>query len=122
MVGPIITKPFSPILEAGVTELIGVDEQVDQNDYSGSVEVDVSPGSQPSSGVIRSMAFYETEDGTGALNDPAGTLYILDRHDRHILRAETDLRMVCVFTPPLTGNEVHDENGVYPLLTPSGGS
>lgn len=46
-----------------------------------------------------------------------GTMYILDKHDRHVLRAETDLRMVCVFTPPLTGGEVHDEDGVYPLLT-----
>ena len=25
--------------------------------------------------------------------------------------------MVCVFNPPLTGREVHDERGVYPLLT-----
>jgi L-ectoine synthase len=23
---------------------------------------------------------------------------------------------VCVFNPPLTGREVHDENGVYPLV------
>lgn len=45
-----------------------------------------------------------------------GTMYALDRHDRHILRAITDLRMVCVFTPPLTGGEVHDEDGSYPLL------
>jgi len=45
-----------------------------------------------------------------------GSMYALDRHDRHILRAITDLRMVCVFTPPLTGGEVHDEDGSYPLL------
>jgi L-ectoine synthase len=25
--------------------------------------------------------------------------------------------MACVFNPPVTGREVHDENGVYPLLT-----
>jgi L-ectoine synthase len=24
--------------------------------------------------------------------------------------------MICVFNPPLTGREVHDEEGVYPLL------
>jgi len=46
-----------------------------------------------------------------------GTLYALDGHERHVLRAETDLRMVCVFSPPLVGPEVHDEHGVYPLLT-----
>jgi len=46
----------------------------------------------------------------------AGTVYALDRHDHHILRAETQMRMVCVFNPPLTGYEVHDKNGAYPLL------
>lgn len=45
-----------------------------------------------------------------------GTMYALDKHDRHILRAITDLRMVCVFTPALTGQEVHDEEGTYPLM------
>lgn len=45
-----------------------------------------------------------------------GTLYTLDGHEKHILRATTDLRMMCVFTPALTGQELHDENGTYPLL------
>ena len=44
-----------------------------------------------------------------------GTFYCLDGHERHRLRAETTLRMMCVFTPPLTGDEVHDEDGAYPL-------
>lgn len=44
-----------------------------------------------------------------------GTIYILDKHDRHILRATTEMQMACVFNPALIGNEVHDENGVYPL-------
>ncbi|HLS86697.1 MAG TPA: ectoine synthase [Burkholderiales bacterium] len=47
-----------------------------------------------------------------------GILYALDKHDRHHLRAKTPLRLVCVFNPALTGREVHDENGVYPLLEP----
>ncbi len=46
-----------------------------------------------------------------------GTMYLLDSHEHHTLRASTDLRMACVFNPPVTGREVHDENGVYPLLT-----
>ncbi|MBB4286838.1 ectoine synthase [Roseospira goensis] len=47
-----------------------------------------------------------------------GMLYVLNGHERHKLRGGTqDMRMVCVFTPPLTGREVHDENGVYPVLT-----
>ncbi|MFQ5477545.1 MAG: ectoine synthase [Candidatus Binatia bacterium] len=45
-----------------------------------------------------------------------GTMYALDGHERHVLRAITELRMVCVFDPPLTGKEVHDADGVYPLI------
>lgn len=45
-----------------------------------------------------------------------GTLYALDGHEKHLLRANSQLRMVCVFNPPLTGSEVHDEEGVYPLI------
>ncbi len=46
-----------------------------------------------------------------------GTLYLLDGHEKHTVRAKTDLRMACTFNPPVTGREVHDENGVYPLIT-----
>jgi L-ectoine synthase len=65
-------------------------------------------------------------EGEGTLEDAetgevhqisAGTVYALDRHDRHVLRATTQMRMVCVFNPPCTGKETHDENGTYPLLT-----
>ncbi|MDW3215958.1 MAG: ectoine synthase [Ilumatobacteraceae bacterium] len=45
-----------------------------------------------------------------------GTVYALDEHDRHALRVFEDFRCVCVFNPPVTGREVHDEHGVYPLL------
>lgn len=45
-----------------------------------------------------------------------GTMYALDGHEKHHLRAKTDLRVVCVFNPALTGKEVHDEQGTYPLL------
>jgi L-ectoine synthase len=44
-----------------------------------------------------------------------GTIYVLDQHDRHLLRAKTPLKLACVFNPPLHGKEVHDENGVYPI-------
>ncbi|MHA7582828.1 ectoine synthase [Paenibacillus vandeheii] len=47
-----------------------------------------------------------------------GMMYALDRHEKHYLRARSQMRMVCVFNPPLTGTEVHDEEGTYPLLTP----
>ncbi len=43
-----------------------------------------------------------------------GTIYALDRHDKHVLRATTTMRMVCVFNPALMGKEVHDASGAYP--------
>jgi len=43
-----------------------------------------------------------------------GTLYALDQHDRHYLRASKDMRILCVFNPPLTGREVHLADGSYP--------
>lgn len=42
-----------------------------------------------------------------------GTMYVLDKHDRHIIHAHTDLRFICIFTPALTGEERHDEEGSY---------
>ena len=68
-------------------------------------------------------AVYLTE-GAGEIEDlktgevhalEKDTIYALNDHDRHILRANkgTHMRMVCVFNPPVTGNEVHDEDGAY---------
>ena len=42
-----------------------------------------------------------------------GTLYALNEHDRHTLRATEELVMACVFNPPVTGDEVHREDGSY---------
>lgn len=64
-------------------------------------------------------------EGSGELEDletgrrypiAPGTMYALNGHERHVLRATTRLRMVCVFNPPLSGAEVHDDEGVYPLV------
>lgn len=45
-----------------------------------------------------------------------GTLYALDQHDDHLLRGGSeDMKLACVFNPPLHGKEVHDASGVYPL-------
>lgn len=46
----------------------------------------------------------------------AGTLYALNGNEKHLLRAKSQMRMVCVFNPPITGDEVHDADGVYPLV------
>lgn len=42
-----------------------------------------------------------------------GMMYALNDHDRHLLRARTRLRLICVFNPPLRGDETHDEDGAY---------
>jgi L-ectoine synthase len=43
-----------------------------------------------------------------------GTVYALDQHDRHVLRVLSDLRLVCVFNPPLAGTERHVNGGYEP--------
>ena len=44
-------------------------------------------------------------------------MYALNLHDPHILRAfDEPMIMACVFNPPVTGAEVHDETGAYPAL------
>lgn len=42
-----------------------------------------------------------------------GTVYILDKHDKHILWAHEELKLACVFNPPVTGREVHRADGSY---------
>jgi len=44
-----------------------------------------------------------------------GTVYILDKHDEHILRAFEEMSMTCAFNPPLSGQEVHKAKGAYEL-------
>ncbi len=60
--------------------------------------------------------------GKGSITDVAtgevhairpGVMYALNLHDKHILRAEEELVMACVFNPPVTGKEVHREDGSY---------
>ncbi|HLS14576.1 MAG TPA: ectoine synthase [Beutenbergiaceae bacterium] len=69
-------------------------------------------------------AVFVTE-GEGTITDLAtgeehelrpGSMYLLNDHDKHVVRPRTQIRTVCVFNPPITGREVHDENGVYPLI------
>lgn len=64
-------------------------------------------------------------EGEGSLHDldndvtydlGPGSMYLLNGHEKHRVEARTQLRMLCVFNPPVTGQEVHDENGVYPLV------
>ena len=64
-------------------------------------------------------------EGEGEVEDKAtgevhqlkpGSIYLLNNHDKHQVRPTTEMRAVCVFNPPITGREVHDERGVYPVV------
>ena len=51
---------------------------------------------------------------TGTLYEvKPGTLYALDKHERHRLRVTRRMRVICAFVPPLTGGEIHDADGSY---------
>ena len=43
-----------------------------------------------------------------------GTLYALDKHERHRLHVTKRMRVICTFVPPLVGGEIHDAEGSYP--------
>ena len=58
-----------------------------------------------------------TDMATGKVHRlSAGMMYTLDQHDHHRLSIVEDIKLVCVFTPALTGAETHDDEGSYPLL------
>lgn len=42
-----------------------------------------------------------------------GVMYALDKNDRHRLTARAELVLACCFNPPVTGSEVHREDGSY---------
>ncbi|MGM0585943.1 MAG: ectoine synthase [Pseudomonadota bacterium] len=42
-----------------------------------------------------------------------GVMYALDKHDKHTVRARSELVLACCFNPPVTGTEVHREDGSY---------
>jgi L-ectoine synthase len=43
-----------------------------------------------------------------------GVMYALDKHDAHRLEASEELSLMCVFNPPVVGDEVHQADGSYP--------
>ncbi len=58
-------------------------------------------------------------EGSGEIQDmdgnawpiEPGVVYALDKHDKHRLRAFTDMRLISVFNPPIKGDEVHNLDG-----------
>jgi L-ectoine synthase len=62
-----------------------------------------------------------TNEVTGEVHElKDGTMYLLDGHEKHTVRATTEMRMACVFNPPVTGRETHDANGIYQLVLEEG--
>lgn len=43
----------------------------------------------------------------------AGTIYALDKHDRHRIRTANGMRLICTFNPALSGGEEHRPDGSY---------
>lgn len=48
----------------------------------------------------------------------ADVTYVLDNHDPHTFEALEETILICVFNPPLLGDEIHDENDSYPWRSP----
>jgi len=115
-----LAQPFDPVHEAGLTELIGADEQVDQNDYSGSVAVSLG---LHVSGEILQVTLYATETGTGAVLYPAGTLFLFDA-DPSISSGDTAMTLAARQTviaqiPVTTGDWKTDANGASAAILDS---
>ncbi len=56
-----------------------------------------------------------TERDTGAVHRIGPGSAYAPEHDRHAIRVLEALRLVCVFSPALTGRETHDADGSYEL-------
>jgi len=115
-----LAQPFDPIHEAGLTELIGDAEQVDQNDYSGSVAVSLGVHV---SGEILQVTLYATETGTGAVLTPAGTLFLFDA-DPSISSGDTAMTLAARQTviaqiPVSSGDWKSDANGASAAILDS---
>jgi len=50
-----------------------------------------------------------------SFNIEKDSVYILDKNDAHTFEAVEDVTLICIFNPPLKGDEIHDENFSYPL-------
>lgn len=48
----------------------------------------------------------------------AGTIYALDKHDRHRIKTTNGMRLICTFSPALVGGEEHRPDGSYAAAAP----
>lgn len=56
----------------------------------------------------------QLKEANGTVHDISpGVLYALDKHDKHWFKTAERVVLLCVFNPPLTGREVHGDDGSY---------
>ena len=72
-------KPWDGIRETAVLELVGADEQIDQNELGAAVSFTL-PGEPPSSGELLSFTFISSD---GDIQTPSGQLLIFDADPGH---------------------------------------
>jgi len=77
-----LVAPMFPPRETGILELIGVNEQVDQNEFGAAVSYDI-PGLKAGSGYLLAFTFISSEEGTGAILTPGGQLLVFDADPGH---------------------------------------
>jgi len=62
---------------------------------------------------ISGNGFLKSADTGEVFEIKPGVCYVLDKHDDHYFRAVADVVLISVFNPPVTGREVHREDGSY---------
>lgn len=121
-----------------INSLHGTEKQIDSNNWSSTRlllkddnmgfsfhQTIVHPGTETKIWYKNHLEAVYCIEGTGEIEEEdgakhnifPGTIYALDKHDKHTLRAFSKMKMICIFNPPLLGPETHDSQGVYPLLT-----
>lgn len=115
---PLITQPFDAVVEQGLTELVGINELLAQNNYSDEVTLTLA---STSSGEVLKVCLYTTEDATGAILEPTGTLFLFDA-DPSVTLNDTDLTAAARVTmiaqiPVAAGDWDSDANGAVACLT-----
>ena len=117
---------FRTVIVRSLEELIGTDRDVDwahgrsrrfllEKDGMGFTLTDtvVDAGSESILAYPSHLEACYCIEGEGEVEDSSGnrfpikpgTMYALDKHDEHRVRAATTMRLVCVFSPALSGGE-----------------
>lgn len=62
---------------------------------------------------VSGTGFLKSADTGEIFEIVPGACYVLNNHDDHYFKATTDVVLISVFNPPVTGKEVHREDGSY---------